>query len=158
MSSGVAGSAGINKAGRRGLKVIQAVARGECVLRIRRAGRRGALSAATQIRLDVLDRGNGGLGGFVFQRPGLFGAVNLAKVVDAGGLLGLEARAHEIWNRDGCQQSDDGHHNHDFHECKSPGSNSLDLHRRLLPDLVVSLKYNRWPDIPVEAQLVVQPS
>ena len=56
------------------------------------------------------------VGLLVFQRPLLFGTINLAEVVDAGVFLCRIAGANEVRDRDGGQQTDDGNHDHDFHE------------------------------------------
>src|SRR5262245_45946247 len=49
------------------------------------------------------------------QRPCMFGAVNLLEVSDARGPLTASPRFDEVRNRDGSQQADDCHHNHDFY-------------------------------------------
>ena len=73
-------------------------------------------SGTAQIRFNVsrLRRGRAGLA--LFQRPLLLGGVNDAEVVDARiGLRGLTS-FHEVRNRDGRQEADDGHDDHDFHQ------------------------------------------
>ena len=57
----------------------------------------------------------------MLKRPLLLGAVNLAKVVDAGVHLGLGASLYEVGNGNGRQQADDGHDNHDFNQRESRG-------------------------------------
>src|SRR5262245_3148996 len=57
----------------------------------------------------------------LFQRPGLLRAINLLEVRDAGVLLARGPRFDEVRNRDGSQQADDGHHDHDFNE-REPSS------------------------------------
>jgi len=54
-----------------------------------------------------------------FQCPLTCGRINLAEVVDAG--IGLRGGAgfHEVGNRDGRQEADDGHDDHDFHQCET---------------------------------------
>src|SRR5712675_1143601 len=101
MAGGVASDAGQDDAGRRALEVVDVVTGGERAGRIRGAGRGGAHDAAAHVRLDV-DDGGGGVGaGLAFERPGLFGAVNLAEVVDARVLLRLQAGTDEVGNGNG---------------------------------------------------------
>ena len=69
-----------------------------------------------QIHLHVRRGGDGGVRLLVFECPLLFGTVQLAEVVDTGVSLGRIARPNEVRNRDGGQQTDDGDHDHDFHE------------------------------------------
>ena len=52
----------------------------------------------------------------VFEGPLLHRAINLLEIGDAGVLLGRGARLHEVRDGDGREQTDDGHHDHDFHE------------------------------------------
>ena len=54
-----------------------------------------------------------------FQCPLLFGCVYDAQIIDAGIRLGGLPGAHKVGNRDGCQQADNGHDNHDFNKCKA---------------------------------------
>jgi hypothetical protein len=46
----------------------------------------------------------------------LDGAVNLTEVVDARVLLRSRTRLQEVGNRDRGQETNNGHHNHDFHQ------------------------------------------
>ncbi len=54
-----------------------------------------------------------------FQRQLIRRGVNLAQVVDAGIHLRGGAGLHEVGNGDRCQQADNGHDNHDFHQCEA---------------------------------------
>jgi len=73
-------------------------------------------ASAAKIRNDVR-RGRSGSGLLTFfQTPLLFRRVNDAEVVDTGIGLGGLTGAHEVGNRDGSQQADDGHDDHDFNQ------------------------------------------
>lgn len=50
--------------------------------------------------------------------PNLFGRLDLAKIVDAGAGLRQLPGLDEVWNRDGHQQTDNGDHDHYFHQSK----------------------------------------
>src|ERR1017187_57888 len=85
------------------------------------AARRTTRNGAHRIQLDIgreVGRPNDGVtaGPVRFQRELVGRRVNLAEVVDAG--VGLRGGAcfHEVRNRDGRQQADDGHDNHDFYQ------------------------------------------
>jgi len=132
MAGGVTRSAGHDQTGRQGIEVIDGVAGGEGVAGIRRATGQGAATAVAQIGLNVGSLGDGGGRGTVLRGPDLLGAVNLAQVGDAGGLLGLQAGADEIRNGDGGQQADDGDNDHNFHERKPAGTISFDFHKLLV--------------------------
>ena len=131
MAGGVAGDAGQDDAGRRGLQVIDVVTRGEAVGGISGAGRGGAQDAAAHVGLDVENLGGGVRAGLAFERPGLFGAVNLTEIVDARVLLGLQTGANEVGDGDGREQPDDGDDDHDFDEREARGAESLILHIRM---------------------------
>ena len=61
--------------------------------------------------------GDGVAGVFLLlQGPGGLGAFDLLEVGDAGTFLAGGARLDEVGDRDGRQESDDGHYDHDFHE------------------------------------------
>ena len=105
---------GVDAAGRSGGQVADAVAGGETVVGIERANREGAIDTAAHIRLDLGAGRSGGGSTLGFQGPFLLRAVNLAEVVDAGVLLRRRAGMHEVRNRDGGQQTDDGDDDHDF--------------------------------------------
>src|ERR1019366_1095882 len=85
------------------------------------AVRRTTGNAADGIQLDVGRQvariGDGGAVDFVlFQRELVGRRVNLAEVVDARVGLRTGAGFYEVWNRDGRQEADDGHDDHDFHQ------------------------------------------
>src|SRR5690348_11731774 len=61
---------------------------------------RGTNHRVLQITADVGENWHSGCRGFIFQRPLLLGAVNLAQVVNTGVLLGGSTRLDEVWNRD----------------------------------------------------------
>jgi len=73
-------------------------------------------ASTPKIRNDVRGarRGSGLLS--FFQTPLLFRRINDAEVVDTGIGLGGLTGAHKVGNRDGSQQADDGHDNHDFNQ------------------------------------------
>ena len=83
--------------------------------------RRARRNAARGVQLDV-GREVGGqhnrVGGLfaTFQSELVGRRVKLAEVVDAGVGLRLSTRFHEVRNRDGRQEADDGHDDHDFDE------------------------------------------
>ena len=54
-----------------------------------------------------------------FQGPLLSGRINLAEVVDAGIGLGSGAGFDEVGNRDGRQEANDGHDDHDLNQRKA---------------------------------------
>ena len=68
---------------------------------------------------------------FGFERPGLNRPVNLAQVVDARIHLSGGTGFHEVWNRDGREQPDDGHDDHDFHQGESLLAGFLSFHTNL---------------------------
>ena len=81
-------------------------------------------NAASGVQLDVrgqvariADRGASGLA--VFEGKFVGRSVNLAEVVDTS--IGLRGGTglHEVRNRDGSQQTDDGHDDHDFNQGKT---------------------------------------
>ena len=85
------------------------------------AARRTRRQTARRIQLDVGrqvggqgDQRPGGLA--FFQRELVGRRVQLAEVVDAGIGLRSGAGVHEVRNRNGCEQADDGHNDHDFDE------------------------------------------
>ena len=98
------------------LHVTDRVARRKGAGRIRRAARERAKITAAHVGLDVRLRRGGVGGSLVFQGPLLLGTVNLTEVVDAGILLRGGAGANEVGNRDGGQETDNGHDDHDFHQ------------------------------------------
>ena len=71
---------------------------------------------ALQITAHVGERRKGVRGLLGLQRPLLSGAVDLSQVIDASVHLRGGARPNEVRNRDRGQQTDDGDHDHDFHE------------------------------------------
>ena len=58
----------------------------------------------------------------------LVSAVNLAEVIDASILLRGGTGVHEVGNRDGGQQTNDGDDNHDFNQCETPFAGSVHFH------------------------------
>ena len=85
------------------------------------AASRTARNAARRVHLDVGRQGrreaDGRPGGqFGFQRILVGRRVNLAEVVDAGVGLRGGTSLHEVRNRDGGEEADDGHNDHDFDE------------------------------------------
>ncbi len=86
----------------------------------------------------------------------LLGAVNLPQVVDAGGLLGLEPRAHEVGDGDGRQQPDDGHDDHDFHEREAGFPRGFDLHKFCCFKYVCSRGRGRWPTTPLLLEILTR--
>src|SRR5205807_10447781 len=80
------------------------------------------------VRLEVSQRVDVGGFEFVFQRVLLGRAVKLAQVIDTRILLRGGAGAHEVRNRDGRQQTDDGDYNHDFHQGETRFARCSDLH------------------------------
>src|ERR1019366_8860175 len=96
------------------------------------AARRTAGNGARRIQLDVGAQ-VGRIGDRVvglqvlFQRELVGRRVNLAEVVDAGVGLGGGAPLQEVRNRDGRQQADDGHDDHDFDEGEARFTEDLGL-------------------------------
>ena len=83
----------------------------------------GAASGAFRLVADVeggaeeVGVGDGVAGVFLLlQGPGGLGTFDLLEVGDAGVFLAGGARLDEVGDRDGRQESDDGHYDHDFHE------------------------------------------
>ncbi|MDB6125042.1 MAG: hypothetical protein JWQ71_4035, partial [Pedosphaera sp.] len=118
----------VDQAGRGGGYVIHGVAGGERLAGVRGAERSGARGATAQVGLHIGDVRRGGRGGLGFQGPLLLGPVQLAQVVDAGVLLRGRAGAHEVGDGDGRQQTDDGHHDHDFHEREARFGYLIEFH------------------------------
>lgn len=91
-------------------------------------------ASAAYIRLNsggsrTQPRGRLAAGLTVFQRPLLLGAVNLAKIVDAGvGLRGL-ARPNVIGNSYRRQQADDRHNDHNLYQRKSRFARTSSFHQ-----------------------------
>lgn len=135
VAGAIAGDTGQDQAGGGGLKIIEAVAGGKTIGRVGGAGRSGAGGAATEVRLDVRQYRDGILRSAVFQGPGLLGAVNLAQVVDAGALLRLEPGADEIGDRDRREQADNGHHNHDLHQCEPRRPDRSNFHKKVFSNV-----------------------
>src|SRR5262245_28443207 len=82
----------------------------------------GALGLDTNVVIRAeQSRGHDRLssGDLLLQGPGLRGTVNLLKVSNARVLLTVLTGLDEVWNRDGGQQSNDGHNNHDFNQGES---------------------------------------
>ena len=66
-----------------------------------------------------------------FECPSLNGAVDLPQVVDAGILLRGSASLDEVGDCDRCQQTDDGHDDHNLHQGKAPLAGCVFLHTNL---------------------------
>ena len=88
------------------------------------SARRTSWQAARGIHFDigreVIGEVNGVAGGFMLlQRKLAFRRIDLAEIVDAA--IGLRSGTgfHEVRNRNCRQQTDDGHDNHDFHQCET---------------------------------------
>jgi len=64
----------------------------------------------------------------VFQSPLLASAINLLQVRDTGVLLGRRTGFHEVRDRNRGQQTNDGHHDHDFYQRETALARCLDLH------------------------------
>ena len=122
------GSGTGNFASRRGLHIANCIAGGEDLGRIQRAVRSRAAGATTEVGLDVSCPGRGRGGLFLFQGPFLLGTINLAQVVDAGVGLGRGTGMNEVGNRDGGQQTDDGHDDHDFDQGETRFASGGDFH------------------------------
>jgi hypothetical protein len=114
------------------LQVVKLVAVGEREGRISRAEGKAAAAATSQVGLDLAGHRGGSQVLGVFQRPALLGAVDLTEVVDAGIRLRSGAGAREVGNRDGCQETDDGNHYHDFYQREPRISWLVEFHNCLL--------------------------
>ena len=132
MTGCVARSAREDDAGGGGVEVVQGIAGGKRIGWVSRAGGGSACGAASQVRLDVGQHGNGVGRGFVFQGPGLLRTVDLAEVVYARTFLGLQAGAHEIRDGDGRQNADDGDDDHDFDEGETGPFGVGNLHKQFV--------------------------
>ena len=85
------------------------------------AARRTRRHAVRGVQLDVgrqVGRIGDGITGLLalFQRELVGRRINLAEVVDAGIALRGGTGFHEVRNRNGRQEADDGHDDHDFHQ------------------------------------------
>jgi len=69
-----------------------------------------------EIRLEVRAGGGGSGRLMLFQGPLLFGCIDQTQVVNASIHLRRGARAHEVRNGDGCQQTDNRDNDHNFHQ------------------------------------------
>ena len=83
------------------------------------SGARGNTAGGVQLDVGgevtgIIDRGTSGFTGF--QGEFIGGGINLAEVVDASIGLGGRTGFHKVRNRDGGQQTDDGHDDHDFNQ------------------------------------------
>jgi len=88
------------------------------------AVRRARRNAAGRVQLDIgfqIGRvGNGSTSAQMRFQSVLVGRrINLAEVVNAGILLRGRTRFDEVRNRDGGQQADDRHNDHDFYQRKA---------------------------------------
>ena len=115
---------------RRGRGVRDGIAAGKGLRRIQRAVGQHTRRPAAHVRLNlrpVRSQGSGRLGPG-FQRPLLDGTVNLTEVVNARVLLRSRTRLQEVGNRDRSQKADNGHHDHNFHQCKTRFTGRIDFH------------------------------
>ena len=81
------------------------------------AGRNAAGGVQLDVRGQVAREVDGSAGGFaVFKGEFIGGRINLAQVVDTSIGLRGGTSLHEVRNRDGGQQTDDGHNDHDFNQ------------------------------------------
>ena len=102
---------------------------GHVVVRIGASSRAGRIHFDVFVRTDQIGGDRTISGSFlVFQRPLLLRAINLAKVVYAGIFLSRRAGFHEVRNGDRGQQTDDGHHDHDFHQGETRLTGGLNFH------------------------------
>ena len=107
---------------RRGHRRTERAGRGRahCGIGIRAAGRAAgnfACRVQPDVRRQVVGIADGRPGGeFRFQSELVGRRVNLAEVVDAGIGLGGGTGFHEVRNRDGGQEADDGDDDHDFNQ------------------------------------------
>ena len=96
------------------------------------AARRARGQTARRVQLDVGRQINGqrdavtGLFA-LFQRELVGRRVNLAEVVDASIGLRGGTRFHEVRNRNGRQEADDGHDDHDFNQREARFTGIFDL-------------------------------
>ena len=95
---------------------------------ISRTGREIAVGIQFEIRLQNAQRVRIGGGFIVFQGPGLGCAIDLAEIVNAGVYLRSLTGFYEIGNRDRSQKADDGHDDHNFHQCEPPLIRCSDFH------------------------------
>ena len=93
-----------------------------------RAGRQLSSGATAHVYSELRSRCNIGRNNLVFQAILLLGPVDLAQVIDAGVLLGLSARSHEVGDGNGGQQTNDGDHDHDFHQGETCLTICFNLH------------------------------
>ena len=90
---------------------------GNVIAATRRTSRQAARRVQLDVRRQVGGQRDGCTGLFaLFQRELVGRRVNLAEVVDAGVGLRGGASFHEVRNRDGRQEADNGHDDHDFHQ------------------------------------------
>ena len=82
------------------------------------ARRANNLVSQISLNLVVFDLGIVSLLGF--ERPGLDGPVDLTQVADTGIHLRCAAGFNEVWDSDGCQQTNNSHDDHDLDERESP--------------------------------------
>ena len=76
----------------------------------------GGKHVVLDVNLHVTGSDGTGVNLLVFQSPLVDATGDLAEVVDAGVFLRGVARPNEVRNRNRREQTDDGNHDHDFHE------------------------------------------
>jgi len=97
------------------------------ISRTEHAGQRSICTAA-QIRGDIRRSGSSRPCAARFQRPLVLGTIDLAKVVDTSIFLRGGARPNKIRDRDGSQEADDRHNDHDFYEREARFTGGLTFH------------------------------
>src|SRR5262249_22821475 len=95
--------------------------------------RKVVVGVQLDVRLEDAQRIGGRGGQFVLQRILLHRAVILAEVIDASVGLGGGARLHEVGNRNGRQEANDGHHDHDFHQGEARLARGSVFHTNYFP-------------------------
>ena len=108
------------------------------------AGRNAASGVELDVRGQIARIADGGAGGLaVFEGKFIGRRINLAEVVDTS--IGLRGGTgfHEVRNRDGSQQTDDGHNDHDFNEGKTGLTDVLSLFHRISFNLSITVRATR---------------
>ena len=117
-----------NTANRQCLKVSRYVTGVPALGRIQWTARQFAGRTASQIRLQFRSSGPRRGADVTVHRPFLLGGVNFGEIVDAGIGLGGSAGTNQVWDGDGCQKANDGHHDHQFDEREAALSWTTEMH------------------------------